>query len=89
MTLIEQPNTRAAVIARIRALQLPPPPERRRLRIAAGATLEDVAEAMGVSGVTASYWERGICMPRRRYRQKYLDLLEDFAAIEREKKSQK
>lgn len=90
MTVIEQPNPRAIVIARIRAFQLPPPIERRRLRRAAGATLEDVAEAVGVSDATASCWERGIYMPSRRYRRKYLDLLEDFAtiALEREKKTQ-
>lgn len=89
MTVIEQPNPRAIVIARIRAFQLPPPAERRRLRQAAGATLEDVAEAVGVSDATASCWERGIYFPSRRYRQRYLDLLGDFAAIEREKKTKK
>lgn len=88
MTVIDQPSA-AAVIARLRATRLPPASERRRLRLAAGATLQDVAEALRVSVPTVSCWERDIYVPSPRFRVQYLALLEAFAAIEREKAAQK
>ncbi|MET0416622.1 MAG: helix-turn-helix transcriptional regulator [Actinoplanes sp.] len=84
MTVIDQPSA-TAVIARLRATRLPPAAERRRLRLAAGATLQDVAEALKVSIPTVSCWERDIYMPSPRFRVHYLALLAEFAAIEREK----
>jgi DNA-binding transcriptional regulator YiaG len=84
MTVIDQPGQAALVVARIRARQLPPPAERRRLRLAAGATLEDVADATGASVPTVSCWERGIYAPSKRYRRGYLEILEGFAGLERE-----
>ena len=51
--------TVSALLERVRARRLPPPAERRRLREAAGLSLRDVGEAVGVSHAAVSRWERG------------------------------
>ena len=69
---------RPPLIRRLRDEKLPPPAERRRLRDAAGATQQDVAEELGVSDAVVSCWERGICKPSKRNRDRYLALLQGF-----------
>jgi DNA-binding transcriptional regulator YiaG len=43
----------------VRASRLPPPLTRRRLREAAGLSLHDVGQAVGVSAMSVLRWERG------------------------------
>jgi transcriptional regulator with XRE-family HTH domain len=54
---------------------LPSPEERRRLREAAGLSLEDLGRAVGVSYSTVFNWERGEHFPRRRHLEAYLEAL--------------
>lgn len=72
----------AALVNRLRAAQLPPPDERRSIREQAGASLREVASALGVSATAVMRWERGERQIRRvhaiAYRQ-LLDALRDAA----------
>ncbi len=62
---------------RIRAhVSLPGPDERRRLRVAAGLPLADVAEAAGVTVAAVSAWERGTREPAGEAREAYARVLE-------------
>lgn len=84
MTVTDERDAIEVVIEQVRLRRLPPPEERRRLRKVADATLQDIADATGASIAAASLWERGINRPSRRYRSKYLALLDGFAALESE-----
>ena len=69
MTLIEQ----------IKAARLPAPAERRSIREAAGVTLTEIADELGVTATAVMRWERGTEPQRDRaiaYRQ-LLDALRD------------
>ncbi|MFF7638542.1 telomere-associated protein Tap [Kitasatospora sp. NPDC008050] len=59
---------------------LPPPDERARLREAAGATQEAVAQALKSSVKTVKNWEAGRSEPRPPRLQAYIRLLEGWAA---------
>lgn len=61
--------------------QLPPPAERRAIRLRAGVTLGELARSIGVAPPVVSRWERGVAMPGRRDKAKrllerYLEALE-------------
>jgi DNA-binding transcriptional regulator YiaG len=59
---------------------LPPPNERRRIRLKAGATLRDVGDALGVSHSLVRHWEtKGT--PRARLRAPYGALLDELRLI--------
>ncbi|MFC0602268.1 helix-turn-helix transcriptional regulator [Streptomyces palmae] len=58
---------------------LPPPQVRARLRLAAGLTQEDVADAIGVKRLTVVRWELGQAHPRRPQREAYIHLLKRLA----------
>lgn len=58
-----------------RAVQLPPPAERERLRRAQGLTQAQIAEAIGVTPGAVSGWEKGRYEPRGTVRQEYAELL--------------
>ncbi|MER6445458.1 helix-turn-helix domain-containing protein [Streptomyces venezuelae] len=58
---------------------LPPPQVRARLRVAAGLTQKDVADAVGVKRVAVARWESGEVHPRRPHREVYLHLLKGLA----------
>ena len=74
----------SAIRERVRELQeLPPPPERRRLRVRAGVSLLDVAAAVGVSHTAISAWERGLRTPNRRLLPRYLEVLSILREAER------
>ncbi|WP_431776304.1 helix-turn-helix domain-containing protein [Streptomyces cucumeris] len=60
--------------------QMPPPEERARLRVAAGVSQAQVAEAMRTSEQTVRNWEAGRSEPRPPRRRAYLRLLEGWAA---------
>lgn len=65
---------------RLLTQKLPPPVERVAIRDAAGATVEEVAAAVGVSPMTVRRWELGVSKPWRRHETAYITLL---AALER------
>ncbi|MET8502062.1 telomere-associated protein Tap [Streptomyces microflavus] len=54
---------------------LPPPAERKRLRVAHGLTLDEVAAALDVRRATVSGWESGRTEPRPPEREGYARLL--------------
>lgn len=58
---------------------LPVASERQRIRIEAGASLRDVAQALGVSHTAVRSWEAG-ATPREHYAA-YARLLEDFKRV--------
>ena len=57
-------------------LSLPRPEARRALRIAAGASLTDVAGAVGVTRAAVSCWEQGIYEPSSVHAEAYARVLE-------------
>ncbi|MER5781298.1 helix-turn-helix domain-containing protein [Streptomyces mobaraensis] len=58
---------------------LPPPPVRTKLRLAAGLTQQEVAEAVGVKRLAVARWELGQTHPRRPHRAAYMHLLNRLA----------
>lgn len=44
----------------VRASRLPEPAERKRIREAAGLSLQRMADALGVTASAVSYWENGV-----------------------------
>ncbi|MFZ4282498.1 helix-turn-helix transcriptional regulator [Streptomyces rhizosphaericola] len=58
---------------------LPPPRVRARLRLAAGLTQKDVADAVGVQRLAVVRWELGQSHPRRPHRDAYAHLLQRLA----------
>ncbi|MEU0984825.1 helix-turn-helix domain-containing protein [Streptomyces griseus] len=58
---------------------LPPAHVRAKLRLAAGLTQQDVADAVGVKRVAVTRWELGQTSPRRPHRENYLRLLKGLA----------
>lgn len=67
-----------ALIADLRAAELPPPDERRAIREAAGVSLRDASEALGCSVMTFRRWEAGTVVPRRPRAQLYRRLLDEL-----------
>lgn len=55
---------------------LPSPAMRRAIREAAGASQEDVGQAVGVHRETVSRWERGLRRPRGEQLVSYVELLD-------------
>ncbi|MFE0776918.1 helix-turn-helix transcriptional regulator [Streptomyces sp. NPDC058861] len=58
---------------------LPPPRVRAQLRLAAGLTQQDVADAVGVQRLAVVRWELGKSTPRRPQRDVYIHLLKRLA----------
>ncbi|MFD8937916.1 helix-turn-helix transcriptional regulator [Streptomyces sp. NPDC059578] len=58
---------------------LPPPRVRQQLRLAAGFTQADVAEAIGVKRVAVARWEAGLTQPHRNNRLRYAQFLRRLA----------
>ncbi|MFJ6628905.1 MULTISPECIES: helix-turn-helix domain-containing protein [unclassified Streptomyces] len=58
---------------------LPPPTVRAKLRVAAGLTQQEVAEAVGVKRLAVARWELGQTHPRRPHRAAYMHLLNRLA----------
>jgi DNA-binding transcriptional regulator YiaG len=54
---------------------LPTPDAARAIRKAAGVSLSDVADVLGVSRQAVSYWEQGARAPRGRNRDEYVRVL--------------
>ncbi|WUO18016.1 helix-turn-helix domain-containing protein (plasmid) [Streptomyces sp. NBC_00289] len=62
-----------------RAVALPGPAERARLRVAANLTQAEVADALGVHRVQVVRWETGRAEPRQPHRQTYARFLDALA----------
>jgi DNA-binding XRE family transcriptional regulator len=60
---------------------LPPLPARRAIRLAAGATLGDVGEAVGVSRQAVHHWESGLAQPRGEHLVAYVQVLDQLREI--------
>ncbi|AXE27923.1 transcriptional regulator (plasmid) [Streptomyces globosus] len=58
---------------------LPSPRVRQQLRLAAGLTQAEVADAIGVQRVAVARWEAGLTQPHRGNRLKYAHLLRRLA----------
>lgn len=69
------------ILADVEAARLPPPSSRRRVRLAAGLTLRDVATALEVAPLTVQRWESGRCKPKRHHAQRYRELLERLEEV--------
>jgi transcriptional regulator with XRE-family HTH domain len=67
-------------MAALEAATLPPPAERKQIRLDAGASLRDVGEALGVGAATAWKWEKGTVTPRLHHRKLYGTLLRRLKA---------
>ncbi len=57
---------------------LPSPAVRKALRIEAGVTAAEAAEAVGVSRQSIIYWENGARRPRGANAEKYAEVLRAF-----------
>jgi DNA-binding transcriptional regulator YiaG len=66
---------------RLRLRRLPEPERARAIRVAAGATQSEVAEAIGVHVVTVARWEARRRKPRGLAAEKYAALLHDLAEL--------
>ena len=64
------------LVAKLRAKVLPPPDVCRSIRIASGATQDEVAEAIGVDRATVSRWESGSRSPRGDIRRRYAEVVD-------------
>jgi DNA-binding transcriptional regulator YiaG len=84
MTLATPEPRTVDLIDRLRASRLPPPTEWRRIRVAAGASLRDVAAAVGVDAMTISRWERGQSRPWPRHAASYRRVLDALAQLAQE-----
>jgi DNA-binding transcriptional regulator YiaG len=68
--------------AKIRARRdLPEPPVRRMIRKAAGVSLADAADVVGVTRQAVSLWERGARSPRGENLERYLSLLQALKEV--------
>jgi transcriptional regulator with XRE-family HTH domain len=65
-----------ALLAEIRAKKsLPPPAQRKGIRVAAGARRRPTAAAVGISEMTLWRWESGERSPSGKYLERYLEVL--------------
>ena len=55
---------------------LPAPAAQRALRLAAGATLQEIADAVGVTNQAVSLWEKGKRVPRGEKLRRYVEVLD-------------
>lgn len=70
-----------------RSAALPPPDQRRSIRVGYGVSQKDVAEVLGVSRLTVSMWERGQTEPKEEHAQRYAELLQRMSEASTEKGS--
>lgn len=72
---------RMQIEERLRRRRLPAPPIARAIRLAAGATQEDVAAEMGVHRVTVARWELGTARPTGTHAERYAELLDRLSDL--------
>ncbi|HEY3715127.1 MAG TPA: helix-turn-helix transcriptional regulator [Jatrophihabitantaceae bacterium] len=71
-----------AIYTRAQARRLlPPPPDRRRIRLDAGASQAEVAAESGVNQSSVHRWELGTTTPRGSHLVAYVDVLLRLSAI--------
>lgn len=76
-------ETRERILERIRMRRtLPTPAKRAEIRKAAGLTLQDLADAIGVTPATIHYWEQGTRNPRPEHIAAYRAALDAMASAE-------
>lgn len=76
-------ETRERILERIRMRRtLPSPEKRREIREAAGLTLQDLADAIGVTPATIHYWEQGTRNPRPEHITAYTAALDAMATAD-------
>lgn len=63
------------------ARRLPAPAGRRAIRLAVGATQQQVADELGIDRVTIARWELGLREPRGALRLRYLALLDELRRL--------
>ena len=73
-----------SLVERVRATRLPPPAQRRAIRMAVGVTLREIAAEIGVGQLAVSQWERGICEPRTEHAIAYRLVLEQLVELAQE-----
>jgi DNA-binding XRE family transcriptional regulator len=71
-------TTRSELNLFANAAGLPPPEQRRFLRVQAGQRQTDVARQIGVTRETAVRWETGATTPRGKHLAAYVALLDAF-----------
>lgn len=69
----------AALVGLVRAAKLPPPAERKRIRQAAGLSLQRMADALCVSPVAVFNWENDKDGPSLENAARYRALLDQLA----------
>jgi DNA-binding transcriptional regulator YiaG len=62
-------------------VELPPPPVRRAIRVAAGLPQQAVARAIEVSRATVTRYELGVREPRGDTRRRYAEALEQMRRV--------
>lgn len=68
--------------ARVRARRaLPPPSERRAIRLASNISLQEVGTAVGVTPQAIGMWETGERTPSAEYVGRYVDVLNALKAV--------
>jgi transcriptional regulator with XRE-family HTH domain len=67
---------------RVAAARLPAGPIRRSIRVAAGVTLREMADELGVTPMTVLRWEQGI-EPHRDRAIRYRELLDALRELSR------
>jgi DNA-binding XRE family transcriptional regulator len=65
----------------LRAGQLPPLAERRRIRIQSGASLRRMGAELGVTATAVHHWENGVDNPSLENAVNYRRLLDQLAAL--------
>ncbi len=75
-SLVEAPANEYALIRRVKAARLPAPDERRKIRLSAGVSLEELAAELGVTPGAVSRWELGQSEPRTKNALAYRALLD-------------
>jgi transcriptional regulator with XRE-family HTH domain len=66
---------------RLRRTSLPPPVQRRAIRVLAGATQQDVAFAIGTTRAAVTRYENGTREPRGELRLRYAEVLEVLRGV--------
>jgi transcriptional regulator with XRE-family HTH domain len=80
MALTDAPPT--GLIDRVKvARRLPTPAAARAIRMGAGVTQLELANELAVDRVTVARWEAGDRTPRGQLRARYVELLEQLAAL--------
>jgi DNA-binding XRE family transcriptional regulator len=76
---LANPDHSESLAELVRAGRLPLPEERQRIRREARLSLRQMGDAIGVTSMTISFWERGTIEPRLHHAAAYGQLLNRLA----------